>query len=78
MYVLNQPKGNHLEEFQNPETLPRYMLNTEIQFKPNWKSNFGFFCRFRSGQDDYNVYFFKNLTQLQFGIVADQLQFKRN
>lgn len=78
MYVLNQPKGNYLAEFRNPEILPRYMLNAEVQFKPNWKSNVGFFCRLRSGQDDYNVYFFKNLTQFQFGIVADQFQFKRN
>ncbi len=78
MYVLNQPKGNFLQEFKNPEVLPRYMLNAEVQFKPNWRSNFGFFCRLRSGQDDYNSYFFKNLTQFQFGFVADQFQFKRN
>lgn len=78
MYMLNQAKGNYLEEFKNPEILPRYSLSAEVQFKPNWKNNIGFFCRLRSGQDDYNVYFFRNLTQFQFGIVADQLQFKRN
>jgi hypothetical protein len=75
MYTIEQPKGNYLLEFRDPEVIPRYRLRTEVQYKPNWRSNLGFFLRFQSGQDHYNVYFFKNLTQISAGLVTDQLQF---
>ena len=76
-YSLTKPKGNELHiEFLEPEKLPRDELNIEMIFKPDWVSDIGFFLRFRSGQDHYNLYFFNNLTQLQFGVVLNKAQLK--
>lgn len=70
-YIVEKAKGNFLKEFRMPGKIPNYVFSMEANYKPGWKNGMGFFVRYRGGQDDYNVYFFKNHWQFQFGVYME-------
>jgi len=77
-YILKEPENKKYYNLFNRENeIPRHDLSLELMLFPNWNSDLGFFTRLHSGQDYYNLYFFNNLTQLQFGIIIDQMNLKK-
>ncbi len=71
-FSLTKPLGNEYHpELRDPGNLPRNRFLVEASLKPDWPSDFGFFCRFRTGQDHYNMFFFNRLTQFEFGLIIE-------
>jgi len=75
---LQGAKGNPIHpEFKDPSKLPTYQLDISVYLFLDWSSDVGFFLRHRSGQDPYNLFFFNNLDQIEFGfsLNAGKLRF---
>ncbi len=54
----------------------RFTVELTNSFKPKWLDDFSFFLKYYYGRDYYNIHFTEKLSQISFGIMADNFIFR--
>lgn len=70
-YIVNDLKNTDALD------LKRFTFRYTLTYKPSFLEDVTFFAQYYYGQDYYNIYFYRTLHVLRFGIAAKTSVFSR-